>query len=122
MSKRSAARILLAGLAALSLASAAHARPGHGGHFSGSHHFSGGPRHFDGGHFHSRIFIGGAFFAPFYYPPPYYDPYYYYAPPVEYVEPSPAPPQQYWYYCPSAGAYYPYVRDCPGGWQKVLPQ
>lgn len=124
MKKRSAARILLAGLLALGLTGIAYgARSGgHAGHFAGSGHFHGGD-HFSGNHFHSRVFIGGAFFAPFYYPPPYYDPYYYYPPPVQYVEPAPAPPvQQYWYYCPGAGAYYPYVQQCPGGWQQVLPQ
>ncbi len=29
------------------------------------------------------------------------------------------PPPQYWYYCRSAKRYYPYVRQCPNGWQKV---
>ena len=85
-------------------------------HSSGSH-VSGGVRHFEGGHFpgphhfHSgpRVFIGGAFFAPYYYPPYYYDPYYA-PPPVEYVQPA---PQQYWYYCGSARAYYTYVQSCP---------
>lgn len=28
--------------------------------------------------------------------------------------------QNYWYYCGSANRYYPYVRSCPEGWQKVL--
>jgi hypothetical protein len=39
---------------------------------------------------------------------------YYYPPPV-YIE------KQYWFYCESAGAYYPYVKECPSGWQRVLP-
>ena len=41
------------------------------------------------------------------------------------VAPSPAPQQQqtyYWYYCPASRAYYPYVRECAGGWQQVSPQ
>ena len=25
----------------------------------------------------------------------------------------------YWYYCPASRAYYPYVRECAGGWQRV---
>ena len=29
---------------------------------------------------------------------------------------------QYWYYCRNAKNYYPYVKECPGGWQKVPPQ
>lgn len=28
----------------------------------------------------------------------------------------------FWYYCAGAGAYYPYVRECPAGWQRVAPQ
>ena len=82
----------------------------------------------------------GPYWGPWYYPPPpyYYPPYYYppvvverAAPPV-YVEqqpaaapaaPAPAPQENsYWYYCGAAKGYYPYVKECPGGWQKVLPQ
>jgi hypothetical protein len=34
-----------------------------------------------------------------------------------------APPQPYyWYYCEPAGAYYPYVKECPSGWLKVSPE
>ncbi len=44
---------------------------------------------------------------------PYPDPY---TPPViQQLPPSP----QYWYYCASAGAYYPYVPVCPEGWRMV---
>jgi hypothetical protein len=44
-------------------------------------------------------------------------------PPTDYIQQEPAPPQQaYWYYCQSAGAYYPYVKECPGGWTQVVPQ
>jgi hypothetical protein len=28
----------------------------------------------------------------------------------------------YWYYCESAGQYYPYVTECPEGWQAVMPE
>jgi hypothetical protein len=48
-------------------------------------------------------------------PPVYVQP----APPVA-VAPPPSPPQ-YWYYCDSAQAYYPYVPQCPGGWRPVVP-
>ena len=71
---------------------------------------------------------GYPYYAPYSYYPPYY------AAPVVvqqqqpvYVE-QPAPqvqPQQpagYWYYCNDSRAYYPYVRECPAGWQKVAPQ
>jgi FKBP-type peptidyl-prolyl cis-trans isomerase FkpA/FKBP-type peptidyl-prolyl cis-trans isomerase FklB len=28
----------------------------------------------------------------------------------------------FWYYCKDAKTYYPYVRECPSGWQQVAPQ
>lgn len=69
--------------------------------------------------------------SPYYFPPPiYYPPQVIVVPPPEpqvYIEqaevpPEPATPaQQYWYYCASAKGYYPYIKECPGGWQKVLP-
>jgi len=31
-------------------------------------------------------------------------------------------PGAYWYYCPAARAYYPYVSQCPGGWMQVVPR
>lgn len=75
-------------------------------------------------------------YAPWYsYPAPYYyPPYYYPAPgaaypsaPATYVEQGPeaAPAPRadaYWYYCPETKAYYPYVNQCAGGWQKVSPR
>jgi hypothetical protein len=42
------------------------------------------------------------------------------APPPVMVQPSPLPPQ-YWYYCDTSQAYYPYVPQCPGGWRAVTP-
>ena len=72
------------------------------------------------------IVIGGPYFYPY---SPYYYPYRYgYGSPVvrEYVyeRPAPAPavvaPQSpTWYYCRESRAYYPYVHDCPGGWDSV---
>ena len=87
-------------------------------------------------HVRFGVFIGVPIFAPFYYPAPYYYspyPYPYYYPPVVTVPSSPTyieqgsrqPPAQsqaYWYYCADAKAYYPYVKECPGGWQRVAPQ
>lgn len=93
-------------------------------------------------HHHARIgvgvVIGGPYWGPAYYPfsPYYYPPYY---PPVVVERPAPvyieqqvapAPPAppvavapvEYWYYCAATQGYYPYVKECPGGWQKVLPQ
>ncbi len=31
------------------------------------------------------------------------------------------PPGQYWYYCEYYRGYYPYIRQCPGGWLLVVP-
>ena len=72
-------------------------------------------------HFHhrSRVFIGGGFFVS-----PWAYPYYYPAPAYPYYHDAPAAPMMvdpYWYYCPAAAAYYPYVQDCPGGWEPVSP-
>lgn len=89
-----------------------------------------------GHHAHFGVVIG-PYWGPWYYPPAYYYPPYY--PPVVVERPTPqvyieqqaapaaAPPAasapvNYWYYCVAAKAYYPYVKECPGGWQKVLPQ
>jgi hypothetical protein len=64
--------------------------------------------------------VGGIWYfypAPIY---PYPDPYL--PPEVIVVQPQSAPPpqpQQYWYYCDSAHAYYPYVTSCPSGWRPV---
>lgn len=82
----------------------------------------------------ARLSIGLNFGAPLYYHP--WPSYYYYPAPV-YVAPSVvqvAPPvyverhdtpttdqQGWWYYCANARGYYPYVKECPGGWQKVPP-
>jgi hypothetical protein len=113
------------------------ARGGHsGGGHSGGGHFSGG--HSGGGHFGGHRFIGppvryGVIVgAPafFFYPPP--PPYYY--PPLAATSSAPVYIEQddaqsaseqadgYWYYCAEAQAYYPYVNECPQGWQPVVPQ
>ena len=90
----------------------------------------------------THVFIGAGpsfWWGPWwYYPSPYYvypPPYYVYPPPpvvVEsppvYVQQEPPPPpaapapQAYWYYCSSAGAYYPSVPTCPEAWVKVPPR
>lgn len=85
-------------------------------------------------HYHSHVDVGIAvtpyWGRPWYYPTPYYSAPYY--PPViieraapvyiEQAPQTPAPPTTYWYYCRSANAYHPYVKACPEGWMKVLPQ
>ncbi len=32
---------------------------------------------------------------------------------------GPVPPAAYYYYCVKPEGYYPYVRACSGGWQRV---
>lgn len=58
----------------------------------------------------------------YFYPQPIY-PYPAYVPPVV-VQPEPRttvpqPSTAYWYYCGSSHAYYPYVKSCSSGWQRV---
>jgi hypothetical protein len=102
-------------------------------------HFHHGHGH---GHVHTRFFVG---FGPSYYwGGPYWGPYPYYYPPAPavvytpppvviqrseptYIQQSPpaappAPEQQFWYYCQSAGGYYPNVANCPEEWVKVPPR
>jgi hypothetical protein len=107
-----------------------------GRHWGGGHH--------GGSHVGVGVVIGGPFWGPSWYYPhyypyypyypsyPYYYPYYYpptvvvpSTPPVymERSEPEPSSTQPgVWYYCPDSRNYYPYVRECPGGWQKVPAQ
>ncbi len=93
----------------------------------------------------TRVFVGAHF--GFGYPggwgPPAYSPWgywgrpvvvapppvYYYAGPPVVVQPAPPvyvrpDPEEsdFWYYCESARGYYPYVKTCPGGWMKVVPE
>lgn len=144
---RAVAVALLLALAAV-VSDFALARKGGGGHvsgggvkFSGGHvsggkvhggYVSGGHGHFNGHHHKSTFGVGFGFAYPWswYYPPPYYYPGYYYpqpvaypAQPVTYVEqgaaPAPAEPAGWWYYCEVSRTYYPYVKECPSGWQRV---
>jgi hypothetical protein len=81
--------------------------------------------------------------VPGYYGPPGWGPRYYWGPPAVVVAPPPyvypqppvvVAPQQpqtyvqrnpeennYWYYCQNPQGYYPYIKSCPGGWMKVVP-
>jgi ABC-type Zn2+ transport system substrate-binding protein/surface adhesin len=105
--------------------SLAWARSGHHGgksHHGVSRHHGGGSRHHHHHRFHHhgfhhhrfhhhRGFVGSSilFAAPLYYPS------YLYSPPVSIHE-------GYWYYCQSAGAYYPYVQTCSEPWIPVVPR
>ena len=72
--------------------------------------------------------------APYPYWGYYGAPYYAYAPPLvaeeqTYAQAAPEPepaalqqPKAYWYYCASAGAYYPTAPTCPEVWIKVPPR
>jgi hypothetical protein len=107
----------------------------HGGHgHGGSHH----------GHHHSgksTVFVGAVWgVGPYWWDPWWYGgPYYsnpYYAPRYYGVYSTPfdamavGGPTVYierrdggaWYYCPSAGAYYPTAPSCPEAWVKVPPR
>jgi hypothetical protein len=120
--------------------SLALARDGHGnrGYGNGGHGYGGhgyrGYRYGGRSRFGVGVFFGGPIYAPWapwYYPAPHP---YYYPPAVAAVPASPpvyiergetqaAPEvQNYWYYCPDEKTYYPYVKQCPGGWQRVVPQ
>lgn len=113
---------LVAGSGGIAAAAAAHG--GHGapaggfqrrGEFHGDFHGHPGFRR----GFHSRVFVGAPFVwnpFPVYVPPPVVvAPPAVEAPPV-YTQPAPS---GYWYYCPSAGAYYPNVSSCPEPWVPV---
>jgi hypothetical protein len=94
----------------------------HGGWHHGGWHYRGwvGP----------RVYWGDPWaFWPWY---PWYPSYPYYPysspyppPTAEEQAPAYAAPEQegsdYWYYCKQPAGYYPYVRRCPGGWMKVVP-
>lgn len=87
-------------------------------------------------HVHGRIgiAIGVPLFWPWYYPPYYSPPIVVQAPPRVYVRSSPPvyverrreretdEPSGYWYYCSRPKGYYPYVKHCSRGWERVLPE
>ena len=95
---------------------------------------------------HGRGHVGLGFYfgpGPYYYPyyaRPYY-PYPYYGYPPVVLAPQPESPMYieqgdevqasdqsaarqdyYWYHCDKPEGYYPYIKECPGGWQKVTPE
>ena len=100
--------------------------------------------HGHGARVHLGFYLGVPHYGPAFFPAPYYGyypaPYYAYpapayaaapsSPPV-YIEqastppaaaPAPAQPQGDWYYCADSKTYYPYVKECPAGWQRVPAQ
>ncbi|MCB5185854.1 hypothetical protein LG201_11635 [Methylobacillus gramineus] len=139
-------KIMLVGLlAGVVISGSASADPWHGGHRHGGGANIG---FYFGPGYGSGFGPGPGYYGPGwgpYYPRPYYAvPTYPYYPPVI-VAPAPAPvpppvyieqaPQEaapvppassqagsFWYHCNQPEGYYPYVKECPQGWQKVNPQ
>jgi hypothetical protein len=80
--------------------------------------------------------VPGYYGSPGWGPRPYWGPpavvvppYAYPAPPVVVVPQQPQTYVQrnqqesgYWYYCQNPQGYYPYIKSCPGGWMKVVPE
>jgi hypothetical protein len=130
------------------LPSYAGGRGGHGGHRGGHGGHGGHSRHAGHGHHHHGHFHGSAFYfgvgpsywwgSPYWWGPPAYAPWpaysYTYTPrpvivqqpqPQVYVQQAPANgalEPGYWYYCQSAGAYYPTAPSCAEPWVKVPPK
>lgn len=105
----------------------------HGGGHHGSHghqvhrHYHGHRGHHGHGSSY-RIWIGPGW-RPGWWGSAYpcYRYYSYYQPPVvipgQPQLPEPSQEQEtYWYYCEDPQGYYPYVKSCPGGWMKVVPE
>ena len=101
-------------------------------------------------HFNLGISVGGGYYPGFYgsgfygpgfygyrsygYPDPFFSRPYYRHPPTVVVPVTPPvyiqqeqvrPVRQqtnYWHYCQNPEGYYPYVKNCPGGWLQVASQ
>ena len=113
-------KLICIALAALAL-TLAGSSPGlafHGGH---------------GGHGGVGVWIGPGW-GPGWWGPGWWGPYYPYYPyyeappaviqqqPDTYIQQAPqAEEPSYWYFCKDPKGYYPYVKKCPTGWQKVVP-
>jgi hypothetical protein len=115
-----------------------------GSYYSGGSHEGGrygGWSGYHGSYYRGGVGVvfGGPYWGPSWYYPSYYYPYDPYSFPYSYYpsvsEPSSPPvyieqpqsepdsaPQGVWYYCPDSKTYYPYVKECPGGWQTVPAQ
>jgi len=114
--------LLVLGSAATGPAWADRGYYGHGGR--GHSHGGGGV----------RVYLGPLLWPRYYAPRVVYPSYYPEVvtvvppPPTTYIERSspapsgPASDSDYWYYCPSSKAYYPYVKSCSDDWLKVVPQ
>lgn len=108
-------------------------RSSHSGYYRDRRHYGGYYR--DRGYYsdyYGSPFWGSSWYYPYSYPFYYpYSPYYYPnavvtvpSMPQEYIEQGPDEPaapstSDVWYYCPRSKAYYPYIKECRGGWQTV---
>jgi len=107
-------------------------------HGGGGYYHGGGGYYRGGGYYHGsgHIVVGGGFwFGPGWgwgpgwwgsagYPYPYYSypPYVIQQQPSVYEMQTPQRDEEYyWYFCPDSKNYYPYVKQCPNGWLKVVP-
>jgi hypothetical protein len=96
----------------------------HGG-WNGSYHGGWHGPYYGGWHgpYHTWGWGTTVVLGPFWYPYPYYQaaPVIVQQPPAVYAQPEPQQ-DNYWYYCPNPQGYYPYIKSCPGGWMKVVPE
>lgn len=129
--------IILAGVLAATPALAQRSHGPYGGH-GGSHGHAQvwGPLGFLLGTavLYSALQPRTVYYEPVYVPPPYIPP------TTIYLEQAPLPPNvsappplaasgpvqeirtgQWWYFCKKPADYYPYIRECPTGWEKVSP-
>jgi hypothetical protein len=98
--------------------------PGYGGYYGYRYPGYWGARYWGPRYWGPNVWLGSGYWWGW----PYYGYPYYSSPPAVvqqppvYVEPN-SPPQepQYWYYCQDPQGYYPYVKQCPNGWMKVVP-
>lgn len=135
--KSLSAAVLL--LATMTAGASAMAHGGHGGHHHGGGRvgvFIGAPVFGFGLPYYGYPAYGYAPYGYYGYRTYGYAPYGYYGPATTVITPS-APPvyieqssvnatgpaaDGFWYYCSNPDGYYPYVRQCPGGWQQVPTQ
>jgi hypothetical protein len=138
--------IFLLAILASSVAWAHGSRHGHGFTHQGLGHHGHRGHGRGHGHFHSRgrveIIIGAPLPGSWHYrggSPYYYGQHHVYTYPPVIAAPSAPPvyiergaaggledslqqPRAYWYYCSNPQGYYPYVSNCPLGWQQVPAQ